>query len=60
MTIYIPWRWSCQPDFVTYYNKEIPFSQNMQGQAEILTDKRRMLERVLNPIRSAISKQVEM
>lgn len=44
----------------TYYGKEIPFSQNMEGQAEILTDKRRMLERVLNPIKSAITKQVEM
>jgi len=44
----------------TYYNKEIPFSQNMQGQAEILTDKRRMLDRVLSPIKSAISKQIEM
>ena len=45
---------------LTYYNIEIPFSQNMQGQAEILTDKKRVLERVLNPVRSAISKQVEM
>ncbi len=44
----------------TYYDIEIPFSQNMQGQAEILTDKKRVLERVLNPVRSAISKQVEM
>ncbi len=44
----------------TYYNIEIPFSQNMQGQAEILTDKKRMLERVLNPVKSAITKQVEM
>ncbi|MEN8201023.1 MAG: HlyD family efflux transporter periplasmic adaptor subunit [Bacteroidota bacterium] len=44
----------------TYYDIEIPFSQNMAGQAEILTDKRRMLERVLNPIKSAITKQVEM
>jgi HlyD family secretion protein len=44
----------------TYYNLEIPFSQNMQGQAEILTDKKRVLQRVLNPIRSAITKQVEM
>jgi hypothetical protein len=32
----------------------------MAGQAEILTDKKRMLERVLNPIKSAITKQVEM
>jgi len=45
---------------LTYYDIEIPFSQNMQGQAEILTDKKRLLERVLNPVRSAISKQVEM
>ena len=44
----------------TYYNTEILFSQNMQGDAEIFTDKKRLLERVLNPIKSAISKQVEM
>ena len=44
----------------TYYNKDLHFSQNMQGNAEILTDKKRMLQRVFNPIRSAISKQVEM
>lgn len=44
----------------TYYDIDINFSQNMQGQAEILTDKMRVLERVLNPIRSAITKQSEM
>jgi HlyD family secretion protein len=44
----------------TYYERTIPFSQNMQGNAEILTDKMRMLNRVLNPIRSAITKQAEM
>ncbi len=44
----------------TYYDIEIPFSQNMQGQAEILTDKMRMLQRVLNPIKSAVTRQVEM
>jgi len=44
----------------TYYDIDIPFSQNMQGQAEILTDKLRMLQRVLNPIKSAITKQLEM
>lgn len=44
----------------TYYDIDITFSQNMQGQAEILTDKKRMLERVLNPIKSAFTKQVEM
>ncbi|MFH0756666.1 MAG: HlyD family efflux transporter periplasmic adaptor subunit [Bacteroidota bacterium] len=44
----------------TYYDIDIPFSQNMQGQAEIMTDKLRMLQRVLNPIKSAITKQIEM
>ncbi len=44
----------------SFYNREILFSQNMQGDALILTDKKRLLVRVLNPIRSAISKQVEM
>ncbi|MEN8229117.1 MAG: HlyD family efflux transporter periplasmic adaptor subunit [Bacteroidota bacterium] len=44
----------------TYYDYNITFSQNMQGNAEILTDKKRLLERVLNPIKSALSKQVEM
>jgi len=44
----------------TFYEIDIPFSQNMQGQAEILTDKMRMLQRVLNPIKSAITKQLEM
>jgi len=45
---------------LSFYDIEILFSQNMQGDAEILTDKKRLLTRVLNPIRSAISKQVEM
>jgi len=49
------------PDgLLSFYGIEILFSQNMQGDAEILTDKKRLLTRVLNPIRSAISKQVEM
>jgi len=44
----------------TYYDIDITFSQNMQGQAEILTDKLRILERVLNPIKSAFTRQLEM
>jgi multidrug efflux pump subunit AcrA (membrane-fusion protein) len=44
----------------TYYGKTIVFSQNMQGDAEILTDKMRMLNRVLNPLRSVFTKQIEM
>jgi len=45
---------------MSYYDIDIPFSQNMQGQAEILTDKKRIIERVLNPIRSALSRQAGM
>jgi HlyD family secretion protein len=45
---------------LSFYDIPIPFSQNMQGDAEIMTDKKRLLTRVLNPIRSAISRQVEM
>ncbi|MBL7112749.1 MAG: HlyD family efflux transporter periplasmic adaptor subunit [Bacteroidales bacterium] len=41
----------------TLYDIEIPFDQEMQGKAEILTDNRRLLERIISPIRSAISKQ---
>ncbi|MBN2698619.1 MAG: HlyD family efflux transporter periplasmic adaptor subunit [Bacteroidales bacterium] len=44
----------------TYYGIEIDFNQNMQGQAEILTDKMRFIERVFNPIRSALTRQAEM
>ena len=44
----------------TYYGNDIDFSQNMQGQAEILTDEQRLIQRVLNPIRSAISRQTGM
>lgn len=41
----------------TYYQVEIPFTQEMQGTAEILTDERRLLERIVSPIRAVISKQ---
>lgn len=44
----------------TYYDYEIRFSQNMQGNVEILTEKKRLLQRVLNPIKSAFTKQLEM
>ncbi|MDY0143599.1 MAG: HlyD family efflux transporter periplasmic adaptor subunit, partial [Bacteroidales bacterium] len=37
---------------ITNYNKSIPFSQNMTGIAEIITDDVRLLERFLNPLRS--------
>lgn len=41
----------------TYYEIEIPFKQEMQGTAEILTDERRLLERIISPIRAVISQQ---
>lgn len=44
----------------TYYGYEIDFSQNMQGQAEIITEKMRLLQRIFNPVRNAISRQREM
>jgi HlyD family secretion protein len=46
------------PDgLTTYYDYKIPFNQEMQGKAEILTDSRRLLERITSPIRSVISEQ---
>jgi HlyD family secretion protein len=46
------------PDgLTTYYNKEIPFNQEMQGRAEIITDDRRLIERIFSPIRSMLSEQ---
>jgi HlyD family secretion protein len=44
----------------TYYGVDLNFTQNMQGQAEILTDKMRLLQRIFNPVRSALSRQREM
>jgi HlyD family secretion protein len=41
----------------TYYEVEIPFKQEMQGTAEILTDERRLLDRIVSPIRAVISQQ---
>lgn len=49
------------PDgLTTFYGIEIGFNQNMQGEAEILTDKMRLLQRIFNPVRSAVSRQREM
>ena len=41
----------------TYYDIEIPFNQEMLGRAEIITDDRRLLERIISPIRSVITEQ---
>ena len=44
------------PDgLTTLYGKKLDFTQNMQGTAEILTDKLRLLQKLINPIRHLIS-----
>ena len=44
---------------VTYYGIEIPFNQEMLGRGEIITDDRRLIERIFSPIRSMLSEQRE-
>jgi multidrug resistance efflux pump len=44
---------------VTYYDIKIPFNQEMYGRAEIITDDRRLIERIFSPIRSMLSEQQE-
>lgn len=41
----------------TYYDIEIPFRNEMFGRAEIITDKRVLIERIFDPIRSVIQEQ---
>jgi len=46
------------PDaLITNYGKEIVFTQEMQGIAEIITEEVRLLEKLFNPIRSIFKKQ---
>jgi multidrug resistance efflux pump len=40
----------------TMYGKNLDFTQNMQGTAEIITDKTRLLQKIVNPFRYLISK----
>jgi HlyD family secretion protein len=35
---------------VTNYKKELPFNQEMQGTAEIITKDRRLIERLVEPL----------
>ena len=44
---------------VTYYDIEIPFNQEMLGRGEIITEDRRLIERIFSPIRSMLSEQRE-
>jgi len=41
----------------TNYNTELPFNQEMQGMAEIITNDRRLLERIVTPLKSIIRRQ---
>jgi len=40
----------------TLYGKQLEFTQNMQGTAEILTDNMRLLQKIINPFRHLVSK----
>jgi HlyD family secretion protein len=48
------------PDtLVTSYGKTLPFKQNMQGMAEIITEDIRLAERLIQPLRAIYKKNVE-
>ncbi|MFO7575684.1 MAG: HlyD family efflux transporter periplasmic adaptor subunit [Bacteroidales bacterium] len=40
----------------TIYGKELPFTQNMSGTVEILTDDMRLLQKIVDPLKYLISK----
>jgi len=42
---------------ITNYNIALAFQQNMPGVAEIITDQRSLLIRIIDPFRSAILRQ---
>ena len=44
----------------TTYGNEVSFAQDMQGKAEIITDDARLLERIVNPVKSVINRQKEL
>lgn len=47
------------PDrLITNYKMEIPFGQEMQGDAEIITTNQSLLQRIMNPIRSMWTRHV--
>jgi HlyD family secretion protein len=41
----------------TGYNTELPFTQDMQGIAEIITNERRLLERIVLPLKAVLARQ---
>jgi len=44
----------------TNYGNEITFNQDMQGDAEIITNEESLLERIVNPVKSVIMKQKDL
>jgi len=44
----------------TSYNLDLKFSQDMQGQAEIITSDKRLIEKIVNPVRSVLSRQKQL
>ena len=44
----------------TNYDREINFSQDMQGTAEIITNEESLLERIVNPVKSVIIRQRQL
>lgn len=45
---------------ITNYGDRIDFSQDMQGNAEIITNEESLLERIVNPVKSVILKQKDL
>lgn len=43
---------------ITNYKKELPFNQEMQGNAEIITKDRRLIERLVEPLVSLIRERI--
>ncbi|MBN2613143.1 MAG: HlyD family efflux transporter periplasmic adaptor subunit, partial [Bacteroidales bacterium] len=42
---------------ITNYDRQIAFSQQMPGTAEIITDNMSLLKRIINPVKSALKRQ---
>ncbi len=45
-------------NLVTNYNRELPFNQEMQGVAEIITKDRRLIERLVEPLVSVVKERL--
>ena len=42
---------------MTSYGYDVPFSQKMQGTAEVITDDIRLLSRIFNPVKALMKEQ---